>query len=680
MQQKHILFASYEIHPITAGGCGVFIWHAINELLETTNHKITLLLDIPKFECEAFINNHKGNIPNHERLNVVCLSDRIPWEFLPMEAFNNIFMFKSYMFYKVIETLTVEEQIDYIEFFDYVGIGYFTIHAKKYERQFANTLLGVRGHCTVDLMDLEQCQHDFSKEKIEMYEIEKLALQNADIVLVQTEAWKPLYAVRYGIEEHKIIVAEPPMNTKDFPKYEPHTNQNVLFYGRVFQLKGIDEYVQAGIHYLLTYPENQHTKFYIVGYDGTTQEGTSYTENLQKQIPEKLRERFIFTGKLDRSQLKEILNDIAIAVFPNYVESFCYSIHEIYEAGVPIICREIPAFTSYFKDQVNCLTYDGGIQVLANKIHELLTTKDLQQKFRYPMKVLKGIPQQEIYSSLLERSLEQEDTNLVPEQISIVCMSQSSQVGTFMEQIPKTLRDAEFISPKSYIIYTQSELIGGENLEKIQFLGWEVFVQSQGECVNMPLEPYVLIMKQTDQVHLGFVRDAMKVLAQTDLDYVSGVHNVPNRGITYPKYHILQNEYAAKPSIETMLINTKKVLNLKELFDFRYGSLGQLGYLQKQGYSIVRNYQQTFEALMLDDTQKSNLIFALNNSKRDEEWKPEDLISLLEPKKEELPIYNKRKAFYHETKRKLYASDAKSAKVLLKGLDTIKEIYCSINR
>ena len=425
MQQKHILFASYEIHPITAGGCGVFIWHAINELLETTNYRITLLLDIPKFECEAFIEQYKIQLPNHERLSVICLSERIPWEFLPLEAFDNIFMFKSYIFYKVIESLAAEERIDYIEFFDYVGIAYFTTLAKKYEGQFSNTLLGIRGHCTVDLMDLEQCQHDLSQEKIEMYEMEKVSLQNADRILVQTEAWRPLYAKRYGIDAKKIIIAEPPIDTRDFPKHEPKQNKNVLFYGRVFQLKGIDEYIQAGIHYLLTHKENKSTKFYIVGYDGKTKTGDSYTEYLREQIPKNLRQRFIFTGKLDRGQLKEVLDDITVAIFPNYVESFCYSIHEIYEAGVPIICRDIAAFSSYFKDGVSCLMYKGGIQSLANKIDQVLESQELQNKLSFPIRVLNNAEQKLIYEKILMDKFPVEDKKNVSAKISLVCIDNS---------------------------------------------------------------------------------------------------------------------------------------------------------------------------------------------------------------------------------------------------------------
>ena len=682
MKRQHLIFASYEIHPVTAGGCGVFLWHAINELLRTTDYKITLLLDIPKFECEEFIEKYKINMPNNNNLNVVCLSDRIPMEYLPMESFENVFMFKSYIFYRVLEQLVNEEHADYIEFFDYVGIGYFSINAKKFENKFKDTILGIRGHCTVDLMDLEQRQIDFSKDKIEMYQMEKLALQSADVVLVQTKAWKELYSRRYGIEIGKIVVAEPPMDNSDFPKYEPKINKNVLFYGRVFQLKGIDEYIQAGVQYLKENPTNNETNFYIVGYDGSTVDGKSYTEYVKKLIPDELKKRFIFTGKLDRIDFKNILNNISIAVFPNYVESFCYSIHEIYEAGVPIICKAIPAFTSYFEDGKNCLIYKNGVNELANKISTLLESNGLKKKISNPYTALERIGQRAKYDEILKTRMYDRGIQQVRKdcKISIIYVNNYSYEIDFKSYI-KNLNYKDIESNKSFNIYINPEFTPNSEMKKIYFLGREVYVQTYDKEDILKLEQVVGIINIDDNISEEFIKKAQTIIEETDIAYVMSAYINENKN-KFPKYALYkENAYSIYSKIQTMIINNRKKLNLNELFDSRGGVYGQIEYLQSDGYVIPETFGNKIMGNISTDGYKEQLIFSINNTDRDRQWNPFKMYSLLENEiytKDDNNLFKKR--LYHKVKERFYKSNGGFGKICLRCLECVKKIYLRIGK
>lgn len=182
------VFTSYELYPINAGGCGVFIYNAMQQLLQNANNRVILLLDMPKHECESYIKDFQPKLPNSKNLEVICLSEWIQEE--PYgQKFSNVFLQKSYRFYKGLHKLTLLQQVDYIEFFDYVGIGYFSVKAKRFEGQFSKTVLAVRAHCTIELMDLEQVPNSFDLYKLEMYQMEKEVIQDVDILLVPSNAW-----------------------------------------------------------------------------------------------------------------------------------------------------------------------------------------------------------------------------------------------------------------------------------------------------------------------------------------------------------------------------------------------------------------------------------------------------------------------------------------------------------
>jgi len=674
MGKKHLLFASYEIHPVTAGGCGVFLWHAINELLRTTEHDITLLLDIPKFECEEFIQKYQANMINGDRLKVICLADRIPYQFLPMEAFDNIFLFKSYMFYEVLKQVVPEEQIDYVEFFDYVGIGYFTVNAKKYAGEFSNTLLGVRGHCTVDLMDLEQCQVDFSQEKIEMYQMEKDTLQNADVVLVQTEAWKDLYATRYKIDNEKIIVAEPPIDTSEFPKYEPVDNNNVLFYGRVFQLKGIDDFINAGIEYCRKRAAISDTKFYIVGYDGTNQEGKSYTEQIKASIPDEFKNRFIFTGKLSREEFKPILDNVSVAIFPNYVESFCYSIHEIYEAGVPIICREIPAFTSYFKDNENCLMFKDNASQLEASLEQLMDSKELQKKLSFPKQVLKRKLQREIYDEVINSQKHDEiyhEKEEVKEKISFIYVCDREEKVDF-ELYLSDKEYKELVSKNSFIIYTNNKISQYQELKGQKFLGRDVHIQTRNTEQILTLERSVVFCSIEDRISKDFIIDSQRILKQKDVGYVMSPYKTKRQQVKYPKCMLLKGkEYKSINGLQPMIINNSKEMSLESIFDFRVGQYGQLKYLQGSGYVIPKDYGNICEFMDSFDIKLPQLILSIVNSEKDLEWNPMALNIFIDKRNEPLEqdknwLYMKR--IYHKLKDRCYRLDSNLGKIGIEGL------------
>lgn len=654
MNKKHLIFISYELYPINPGGCGVFLWNAIKRFLEDDRLEITILLDMPKHECELFEKEHKPTLKNSENLNIVCLSELIQDIPTELSIFNNIFMLKSFQFYKGLEKISKQKRVDYIEFFDYVGIGFFTIRAKKYESQFQHTKIGVRGHCTIDLMDLNQNQIDLSPEKVEMYKMEKMALKDADFVLLQSKSWDEIYSRRYDVDMDKIIISPPPLDSSDFPKFTPkENNNNVLFYGRLFQLKGIDQLIDAGVLYLRR-NKNSETKFYIVGYDSTTTTGESYKEYLIRKIPKEYRDRFVFTGKLNRAEFKHIMDDINMAVFPNYVESFCYSIHEIYEAGVPIICRSIPAFDDYFTDNENCLKFEDNVVDLCSKIEILSEDKNLQSKISYPYKVMDDSLFLEPYYKILNKDINHQKISVEHEQekISVIMLSKNKNMNDIFNN--------ELISEKSYIL-KKKEASDNDNDYDVKFLGEEYCVQNSSEHnEDLMLEKYVMIMNEDDYIEGAFLEKGLEILKNSPAKYVTSIYkDIKIERVVYDKSDIYKEDSKKTYNqIKSTLMKLDKSITVGDLYDQRLNGCGQTERLWEDSYTIPTFYNRlgTTEELNILDSNRALLI---HRNMKDAQWNPFNLVneekivcnSNLESEVIQMSNHEKKRELYHDLRK-----------------------------
>lgn len=632
---KHLVFVSYELYPINSGGCGVFVNNAVNELLTLFQEiEVTLVLDMAISEVRKFEEIYKPHIAGNERLRCVCVSEVLSNINLDIsfENLNNIYLWKSYQFFKVLDFVNNNiKHIDYIEFFDYVGIGFYAIRAQKYEKYFGKCLTAVRAHCTIDLMDIEQKQNDFNEEKIVMYQMEKMALQDCDVLLSPSKAWANLYCNRYALNNKSMLISPPPLKVKDIPLYSINSGQtDVLFYGRIFELKGVDIFVDAAIDYLLKNIESS-TKFYIVGYSSNIASGKSYSQYLIEKIPLKLRNRFIFTGLLDRRALNEVLESVAVAVFPNYVESFCYSIHEIYQAGIPIICRSIAAFNDYFLDKKNCMYFNGTSSDLANKIQLLLDDYEKRKMLSYPYEVLNTKLFEESYTDVIQG--EKKDVELVTDnqviQLSLILIDYSKNKKNLSENWNLDLVS----STKSYRLVPFQEN-NEENNVVIWLFGYKWTVYSLFEKSfdsTMPLTGHIWIGYLDDQLDEKFFENAINCFYSSEkLQFVTSyMINIEKRS----KYCIQQdiksyNIYEDNIHGLRILYLNQDNLNIRDFFDKRLENLEMRTKLYN-GYVIPEFLIKVVNNGKVKIRPEILTLF-VHQSTRNGEWHPYKLYPLLE--------------------------------------------------
>lgn len=650
---KHLVFVSYELYPINQGGCGVFIWTAVRRLLEQFKDiDISLVLDIPLSEVEIFKTKYMPSIDGKERLKCFCVSE-ILQKIKPGIGFNelqNLYLWKSYQFYKVLEFVHSNyKKIDYIEFFDYVGIGFYAIRAQKYMRVFDNCITAVRAHCTVDLMDIEQKQIDFNEEKIIMYQMEKMAIQDCDILLSPSEAWGKLYCKRYGTNEEKVIISPPVLDQSKSVEYKiKNDQQDVLFYGRIFELKGVDVFVDAAITFLYKNPQTK-TRFILVGYSVNSVLGKKYSDFLIDKIPSQFRNKFVFTGHVDINKLNEILETVAVAVFPNYVESFCYSIHELYIAGIPIICRPIEAFINYFEDEKNCLYFNGTSFDISNKLEIILTNHEYRKILSYPYNVLEDGVLIDSYSKILNNGVDFKTLDIkshLSEKISLVLLD----FGNGECENLKLLGYSEVVSKNSYILKRFDD---DDKSTLIWFLGsrWKVssaFGDTYDEILR--LDEYYWIGLISDLPSEEFFNSGLRCMKNdNDLDFFGSIYknNYTNQVIC--RHFDLEcfNIYGNHQFNIRLIRHNPNMLGLRDLYDSRLGILGGQVFKNK-GYIIPEVLININDAVNLTEYESiEERALQIHKDSRGNEWNPYILSHILNRNNRYIKNRNFIRSIYH---------------------------------
>ncbi|MFA6044325.1 MAG: glycosyltransferase family 4 protein [Phycisphaerales bacterium] len=392
-----ICFASYEIHPTTAGGAGVLIHHAIDHLT-AAGHEALLLLDLDAATFEKFAEHDRLSFAHPAKVRAFRVDD-LCQDFVDIRG-ASAFQVKSLRFAHALAKLQATHPITLVEYFEYCGPGYYSFVQRLFEATPTGPVLASRIHGSVEVLErfgsgLVRDEHHFMQ-----HAIERRALALSETLLVPTKAYfDAYYRSLYNLPDSRIVVSTPPKQA--FPKLkrrpQPGESFSIAFIGRMFHLKGVDQMVHASVALMQQRPDLTFNVD-LIGYDSNDGPLGSYTEFLRTLIPPRLRHRFEFHGQLSHQRIAAQLEHALFAVFPNRVESFCYALHEVYDAGVPVIANALPAFTDFFHHEQNCLLYDGSTQALTGAMERLISDAPLRTRITRPYAVA-AEPLGDIYHS-----------------------------------------------------------------------------------------------------------------------------------------------------------------------------------------------------------------------------------------------------------------------------------------
>jgi glycosyltransferase involved in cell wall biosynthesis len=160
---------------------------------------------------------------------------------------------------------------------------------------------------------------------------------------------------------------------------EPETEGLILFVGRVVEKKGVRQLIQAMPQIIAAVP---HARLWIFGGDGrdpTT--GRSLTDLLQGLVSPGYRDRIVFKGTIENSQLPALIARAQVCVYPSHMEAQGIVILEGMAMGKPVVASRTGPGPELVKDGVSGLLCDPFDPVsIADKVITLLRDKGLRQR------------------------------------------------------------------------------------------------------------------------------------------------------------------------------------------------------------------------------------------------------------------------------------------------------------
>lgn len=388
-----ICFVTFEIHPTTRGGVGVLLHHAATNLL-ARGHEVVFLLDVPKKQFKKFNEVDRLKLPNAHNCrahDARAMTADFPW---PSEAEIPCDIQRRVAAYAhAYKQLLVEEpSLDFVEFIEYTGIGYYAMLERVFGREpegVKKPTIGVRLHNPLELIDRFSPTSEMGQSRYGLYGFERAGIALAEAVLTPTRPYYEAYFKDdYALGERRVVESQSPKQPLPaVASSQVERTNTITFVGRMWHFKGVDQLVHAAVALLRERPELDY-RFELIGPDSKESPfHGSFTEYLLTMVPEAMRDRFEFTGNLSHEQIAERLQRSAFAVFPNRFESFCYALHETYDSGVPVVINELPGFAAFFEDGTNCVAYDGTTEGLVRAMARMIDEPELRERVRKPHEV-----------------------------------------------------------------------------------------------------------------------------------------------------------------------------------------------------------------------------------------------------------------------------------------------------
>lgn len=577
---KRICFVTHEIAPTTWGGCGALLFNAAKILLQR-GHEVIFVLDLPVDYFDRFQNVDRPRLLHPERCRAYHVESIIAEEEVEQEFFAFPAAWRAYRAHLACRYVAQVEQPDIIEFHDFLGVGHYALTAKAVGLCYRHQHLVVRLHTSVEVMDIKGPSSPIDANAHFVHDIERSALQMAETVVYPSssylhEAYRPFYSKWFGnLKESQSPLVDVPLADKRIENPDV-----VLFYGRIFSVKGIDTFIDAAVEVLRQCNE---VHFMLAGYDSRqAPDGSStYEEFLRRKIPAMFQSAFEFIGQINREQLESLLPRVRFAVFPSQYESFCYAAHEIYAAGVPIIVSNIPGFKDFFKHEDNALVFDGTVDDLARQMIRLWNDEDLRRRLTFPYPVATK-PLGEIYDNPPSDSWIVSDAHAS-------CSLLVGVVGDSDALLLATLESLRRVQKSDVRILHLQPKMTNDNAACGWLLGQLFqFRTPEGELL-LPTEvrtsQSLLLLRAGDRVAPDFIRIACNTLArQPQIGFVGAWHRVRASG----KERIANFPFDASPELLPFLsglmlhrfvMRTPPDRMLIDVFDPKTGACGEIAYV-----------------------------------------------------------------------------------------------------
>lgn len=370
-----VCFVTLELYPTTPGGAGVLIAQTAHTLLKQ-GYEVIFLFGGSRQDEDRFRNTDRFLFPNPGNIHSYHVLDLLPSEIeLPDNLPDDIYLL-SIRFALALIKLTRRHHIDLVEFYDYCGPGFHALACPELMGQ----AMAVRLHSTIELI-ARRVRRALPPERMLHFHQEREQLRLADGLLYSGENFyeREVCDVYPFLGSENTYASPPPL--LGFAPCPPRADaRDILFYGRLSTLKGLDTFLR-GLAMALRDPafENWVGRINIAGAEETVATGLTLDEMLTV-VPEQYRARLHFLGHISHEKLQNLLPDVSFAVFANKIESFCYAAHELHVSGTPLLLNNLPTFRDFFVEDQSAVFFERTASDLARQMRRLAADTGLRER------------------------------------------------------------------------------------------------------------------------------------------------------------------------------------------------------------------------------------------------------------------------------------------------------------
>lgn len=203
-----------------------------------------------------------------------------------------------------------------------------------------------------------------------IYDLEKYAMQHADVIIPVSKYTGDIIEGHYGIERNKIF---PVHNGVDFeePFHEEKAfpEKLVLFLGRVTGQKGPEFFLEVASKVFEQYPK---VRFVVAG------TGDKLKRLIETGAYRHIGHKFHFTGFLDKQKVHKLLAMADVYCMPSVSEPFGLSALEAAQFGVPMVISKQSGAAEVLRGALKADYWD--VNLMAEHITALLKSKRLVKK------------------------------------------------------------------------------------------------------------------------------------------------------------------------------------------------------------------------------------------------------------------------------------------------------------
>lgn len=378
---RRVCLVTEELFPLTPGGIGRLTFNRIERALGRDDG-VELHLLVPEgrgISPDAVDALFQGRVRCHcVALDVgrALTAEEKARRYPPAQAFTDSRRHgEAFLIFRALQDL--EEAgiaFDLVEFPDLCGWAFCALQEKRLGRGFQDTTFAIWLHMTLGIIKhVENTLRD--RQDFGVFELERKALRDADVVVAPLGVVADFYADFYGLDADwraRVRIEFPPVTLGregvmpgTARARAPAVERAIVFPTKLQRFKAPDLFIRGVAEFMRREPAYRGDALFAAH---AFEPG--YLADLKRLIPPDLKERFDFLGSLQPKAREKIFGQ-GIVVISSRVESLNLTAYEASAAGATLVLNErCLAFGdgTPFEDGVNCLKFDGTPDGLAEAL------------------------------------------------------------------------------------------------------------------------------------------------------------------------------------------------------------------------------------------------------------------------------------------------------------------------